>query len=115
MNTEEDYRRAFESGATGVMTDYPSKLKDFLIENPQYLKNFPSPHSCPSERLFYKTAPSDSYAAVSCEEESLSSPEEPHDSSHEEPNHDSLHIPNSFSADGQKKAFGMVKPSWGEL
>lgn len=36
MNTEEDFRKAFETGATGVMTDYPTKLKAFLEQNPQY-------------------------------------------------------------------------------
>lgn len=39
MNTEEDFRSAFETGATGVMTDYPTKLKTFLEENPQYCLN----------------------------------------------------------------------------
>ncbi|XP_071529016.1 lysophospholipase D GDPD1-like [Panulirus ornatus] len=39
MNTEEDFRSAFETGATGVMTDYPTKLKTFLEENPQYTLN----------------------------------------------------------------------------
>ncbi|XP_050724814.1 lysophospholipase D GDPD1-like [Eriocheir sinensis] len=39
MNTEEDFRRAFETGATGVMTDYPTKLKTFLEQNPQYCLN----------------------------------------------------------------------------
>ncbi|XP_053562329.1 lysophospholipase D GDPD1 [Bombina bombina] len=30
LNNEEEYKRAFELGATGVMTDYPTKLKCFL-------------------------------------------------------------------------------------
>lgn len=30
LNEEEEYKRAFDLGATGVMTDYPSKLKMFL-------------------------------------------------------------------------------------
>ncbi|XP_075217973.1 lysophospholipase D GDPD1-like [Lycorma delicatula] len=36
LNYEEDFKRAFELGATGVMTDYPSRLQKFLIENPQF-------------------------------------------------------------------------------
>jgi glycerophosphoryl diester phosphodiesterase len=36
LNDDEEFRRAFELGATGVMTDYPSRLKKFLMENPQY-------------------------------------------------------------------------------
>ncbi|XP_042547928.1 lysophospholipase D GDPD1 isoform X2 [Dipodomys spectabilis] len=30
LNDEQEYKRAFDLGATGVMTDYPTKLKDFL-------------------------------------------------------------------------------------
>lgn len=30
LNDEEDFKRAFDLGATGVMTDYPTKLRDFL-------------------------------------------------------------------------------------
>ncbi|CAO2644703.1 Lysophospholipase D GDPD1 [Lemmus lemmus] len=30
LNEEHEYKRAFDLGATGVMTDYPTKLKDFL-------------------------------------------------------------------------------------
>ncbi|XP_045381591.1 lysophospholipase D GDPD1 [Eulemur rufifrons] len=30
LNEEQEYKRAFDLGATGVMTDYPTKLKDFL-------------------------------------------------------------------------------------
>ncbi|XP_028320521.1 lysophospholipase D GDPD1 isoform X2 [Gouania willdenowi] len=33
LNDEEDFQRAFELGATGVMTDFPSKLKDFMDRN----------------------------------------------------------------------------------
>ncbi|XP_043203627.1 lysophospholipase D GDPD1-like [Amphibalanus amphitrite] len=36
LNSEAEYRRAFELGATGVMTDYPSLLRHFLRDNPQY-------------------------------------------------------------------------------
>ncbi|RXG60943.1 Glycerophosphodiester phosphodiesterase domain-containing protein 1 [Armadillidium vulgare] len=39
MNTEEDFKMAYEAGAIGVMTDYPSKLRTFLDENPHYLSN----------------------------------------------------------------------------
>ncbi|KAJ8414509.1 hypothetical protein AAFF_G00037110 [Aldrovandia affinis] len=30
LNDEDDFQRAFDLGATGVMTDYPTKLKDFM-------------------------------------------------------------------------------------
>ncbi|XP_061074322.1 lysophospholipase D GDPD1 isoform X2 [Conger conger] len=30
LNDEEDFHRAFALGATGVMTDYPTKLKEFM-------------------------------------------------------------------------------------
>jgi len=36
LNTDADYERAFKLGATGVMTDYPTLLKEFLEKNPQY-------------------------------------------------------------------------------
>ena len=37
LNTEEDIDRAFKLGVTGVMTDYPSLLRDYLQRNPQYV------------------------------------------------------------------------------
>ncbi|XP_046389967.1 lysophospholipase D GDPD1-like [Ischnura elegans] len=36
LNYEDEFKAAFEMGVTGVMTDYPTKLKKFLVENPQY-------------------------------------------------------------------------------
>ncbi|XP_030633669.1 lysophospholipase D GDPD1 [Chanos chanos] len=30
LNDEEDFRRAFDLGATGIMTDFPTKLKEFM-------------------------------------------------------------------------------------
>uniref|UniRef100_A0A3P8YJU9 GP-PDE domain-containing protein n=1 Tax=Esox lucius TaxID=8010 RepID=A0A3P8YJU9_ESOLU len=30
LNDEKEFKRAFDLGATGVMTDYPTKLRDFL-------------------------------------------------------------------------------------
>lgn len=30
LNEEQEYKGAFDLGATAVMTDYPTKLKDFL-------------------------------------------------------------------------------------
>ncbi|KAM6946283.1 lysophospholipase D GDPD1 [Aplochiton taeniatus] len=33
LNDEEDFQRAFNLGATGVMTDYPTKLKNFIERN----------------------------------------------------------------------------------
>ncbi|XP_035228282.1 lysophospholipase D GDPD1-like [Stegodyphus dumicola] len=37
LNEEEDYKKAFDIGATGVMTDYPTKLQTFLDQN--YVQN----------------------------------------------------------------------------
>ncbi|XP_015279657.1 PREDICTED: glycerophosphodiester phosphodiesterase domain-containing protein 1 [Gekko japonicus] len=34
LNEEHEYKRAFDLGATGVMTDYPTKLKNFLHNYP---------------------------------------------------------------------------------
>ncbi|XP_052230963.1 lysophospholipase D GDPD1-like isoform X2 [Dreissena polymorpha] len=36
LNEEEDFSRAFKLGATGVMTDFPTKLTNFLEQHPQY-------------------------------------------------------------------------------
>ena len=36
LNNETDFKRAFDVGVQGVMTDYPTKLRMFLQENPQY-------------------------------------------------------------------------------
>ncbi|XP_068601545.1 lysophospholipase D GDPD1 [Brachionichthys hirsutus] len=33
LNDDEDFQRAFDLGATGVMTDFPSRLKDFMDRN----------------------------------------------------------------------------------
>lgn len=33
LNDEDDFKRAFDLGATGIMTDYPTKLKAFMEEN----------------------------------------------------------------------------------
>lgn len=33
LNDEEDFKRAFDLGATGVMTDFPTKLKEFMDKN----------------------------------------------------------------------------------
>ncbi|XP_026148562.1 lysophospholipase D GDPD1 isoform X2 [Mastacembelus armatus] len=33
LNDEEDFQRAFALGATGVMTDFPTRLKDFMDRN----------------------------------------------------------------------------------
>ncbi|KAI4905195.1 hypothetical protein NFI96_013915, partial [Prochilodus magdalenae] len=33
LNDDEDFKRAFDLGATGVMTDYPTKLKEFMEKN----------------------------------------------------------------------------------
>lgn len=30
LNRDEEFKKAFDLGATGVMTDYPSRLKVFL-------------------------------------------------------------------------------------
>jgi len=36
LNDDEDFKRGFELGAEGVMTDCPSKLRRWLDEHPQY-------------------------------------------------------------------------------
>nr|CAD7442088.1 unnamed protein product [Timema bartmani] len=36
LNSEDEFKTAFELGATGVITDYPTKLRKFLEENSQY-------------------------------------------------------------------------------
>ena len=33
LNSQEEYSRALDLGATGIMTDYPSKLKAFVDQN----------------------------------------------------------------------------------
>ncbi|CAD6241083.1 GSCOCG00009118001-RA-CDS [Cotesia congregata] len=39
LNSEEEFQQAFELGATGVMTDYPTKLKKFLEKRTNPLVN----------------------------------------------------------------------------
>ncbi|CAH8454126.1 unnamed protein product [Heterobilharzia americana] len=39
-NNENDMRKAFEIGASGVMTDYPKELTNFLKNNPKFPKVF---------------------------------------------------------------------------
>ncbi|ETE58846.1 Glycerophosphodiester phosphodiesterase domain-containing protein 1 [Ophiophagus hannah] len=34
LNEDQEYKRAFDLGATGVMTDYPTRLKEFLHNYP---------------------------------------------------------------------------------
>ena len=36
LNEDEEFEKAFSQGVTGVMTDYPTKLAEFLRRNPQY-------------------------------------------------------------------------------
>ena len=36
LNEEEDFEKAFKLNVTGVMTDYPSLLTDYLQKNPQF-------------------------------------------------------------------------------
>lgn len=36
LNNEEDFEKAFKLGVTGVMTDYPSKLSQFLEKHPEF-------------------------------------------------------------------------------
>ncbi len=35
LNSEQDFEQAFNMGVTGIMTDYPSLLRDYLQKNPQ--------------------------------------------------------------------------------
>lgn len=39
LNNEEEFERAFQLGATGVMTDFPTKLKDYLQKHPEFQAN----------------------------------------------------------------------------
>ena len=39
LNTEKDFQRAYDVGVQGVMTDYPTRLRRFLNDNPQYNKS----------------------------------------------------------------------------
>ena len=36
---EEEFKKGFRCGASGVMTDYPSRLAEFLRQNPEYNKS----------------------------------------------------------------------------
>lgn len=36
LNEEEEFERAFKLGATGVMTDFPTRLEQFLKSHPEY-------------------------------------------------------------------------------
>ncbi|KAL0272589.1 UNVERIFIED_CONTAM: hypothetical protein PYX00_005505 [Menopon gallinae] len=39
LNYENEFKTAFELGVDGVMTDYPTKLRKFLSENPEFHTN----------------------------------------------------------------------------
>ncbi|XP_006012940.1 lysophospholipase D GDPD3a [Latimeria chalumnae] len=39
LNQDSDFQKAFEYGATGVMTDYPTKLRRFLDSHPSYARS----------------------------------------------------------------------------
>lgn len=52
LNDEEDFQRAFELGATGVMTDFPTRLKDFMDRNGIAKPQWPSKPP-PSYLIFY--------------------------------------------------------------
>lgn len=54
LNYEDEYKAAFELGATGVMTDYPTKLKKFLNENPQSHWSYPKLTAKDNSFKFYK-------------------------------------------------------------
>ena len=43
LNSEAEYEKAFRSGVSGVMTDYPAKLRSFLDANPAL-------HTCADEQ-----------------------------------------------------------------
>ena len=50
LNDEADFKRAFEIGCEGVMTDCPEKLRKFLDANPRYDVRI-------TQESFYKTKP----------------------------------------------------------
>ncbi|KAK6190000.1 hypothetical protein SNE40_001956 [Patella caerulea] len=37
LNSEEDFEKAFKCNSTGVMTDFPTKLKAYLDEHPEFM------------------------------------------------------------------------------
>ena len=37
LNEEEDFERGFRYGVTGVMTDFPTKLRQYLNKHPEYM------------------------------------------------------------------------------
>lgn len=51
-NEEEDIKYAFEVGATGVMTDYPSLLTSYLRRNST--QDWPQPSSTQDSKQDYK-------------------------------------------------------------
>lgn len=58
LNDEEDFQRAFDLGATGVMTDFPTRLKDFMdrngISKPQWHKKMSWPPLRPACNVFLR-------------------------------------------------------------
>ncbi|GAB1607334.1 lysophospholipase D GDPD1-like [Argonauta hians] len=39
LNNEEEFAKGFKHGATGIMTDYPTKLREFMEKNPTIYKS----------------------------------------------------------------------------
>ncbi|XP_014787325.1 lysophospholipase D GDPD1 [Octopus bimaculoides] len=38
LNDDDEFAKGFKHGATGIMTDYPTKLGDFIEKNPHFFK-----------------------------------------------------------------------------
>ena len=45
LNDEEEFETAVQLGVTGIMTDYPTKLKKFLSDHPDFVTPKESPSS----------------------------------------------------------------------
>lgn len=39
INDETQFKKLYDLGVAGIMTDYPTKLKIFLDQNPEYNNN----------------------------------------------------------------------------
>lgn len=57
LNDEEDFKRAFDLGATGVMTDYPTKLKEFMECNIPFTSKWPVKAERLTVFIFYSIFP----------------------------------------------------------
>lgn len=57
LNNEGDYEKAFKLGATGVMTDFPSRLTGFLMNHPELVDNWKNLNDSEEGCLIYSKQP----------------------------------------------------------